>query len=234
MAREQSYQAIIIKKQAFGEADEIVTFLTEELGKVRALAKSIKLAGSKLQQALQPIFLNQITLAGSGNLPKIIGVQTLETFPQIQEPEKIKVWFVVAELLNKALPDEQKNQPLFALVVGYLEFLNSGDWDEATLSTSLVKFKIKLLELIGLQIHVPAQDGPGILFSANRGGFYIGQAASDSVSVSPTTWKAFQSLQSQSFQELAEAQWDTSAVSDLVNKFIVYQLDREIKAEKFL
>ncbi len=237
MPREQSYQAIIIKKQPFGEAVEIITLLTEESGKLRALAKSVKLGSSKLQQTLQPVFLNNIQLAGNGNLSKIIGAQTVSSFPLLQaDPDRVKVWYVIAELLNKALPDEQKNQSLFALVLDYLQFLNSPKIDEQTLTVSLVKFKIQFMELIGLQIHVPSavDSQASILFSANRGGFYVGQPASDSRPVSPATWQVFNLLRSISFAAIRNQPTEIEQLHNLVNDFISYQLEREIKSEKFL
>lgn len=237
MPNESSYQAIIIKKQLFGEADEIITMFTEEAGKLRALAKSVKLGSSKLQQSLQPIFLNRIQVAGNTSLPKVTGVQTLNSFSVLQsQPERIEVWFVVAELLNKALPDEQKNQLLFALIIEYLQFLNSPDISGSGLAASLLKFKIRFMELIGLQIHAPvlAQGQTGILFSANRGGFYIGQPASDSWAVSPSTWLSFLKLQQLPFAELDAVRPDISQLQDLVQEFISWQLEREIKSERFL
>ncbi len=237
LPREQIYQAIIIKKQPFNEADEIITLLTQEQGKVRAMAKSVKLGTSKLQQSLQPIFLNKITLTGGEKLSKIINVQTLNSFPVLQaNADRVKVWFVMAELLNKALADEQPNQPLFALVVDYLQFLNVPDISEEVLTISLVKFKIQFMELIGLQMHAPVASATetGIQFSANRGGFYIGQQASDSRAVDPATWQAFNTLGSISFAAIRNQTIEITQLQDLVNSFISYQLEREIKSERFL
>lgn len=235
MSREQSYQGFIIKKQPYGEADEIITLFTAEAGKFRVLAKGVKLGTSKLQPALQPIFLNRITAAGNGSLAKIISVQTLNSFAQIQDPERIKVWFVIAELLNKALPDEQKNELLFQLVHDYLDFLNSPAFDPSTLTVSLVKFKIQLMDLIGLQIHIPhvAVD-QAVLFSASKGGFYTGQPSSDSRPVTAATWQTFLDLQTRQFDQLTGSEPGIDQLQDLVNQFVSWQLEREIKSDKFL
>jgi len=237
MPREQSYQAIIIKKQPFGEADEIITFFTEEVGKLRALAKSVKLGTSRLQQTLQPVFLNRVRLAGNGGLPKVIGAQSVDSFSGIHaDPRKVNIWFVVAELLYKSLADEQRNGPLFGLVLEYMEFLNGTALSDAALATSLVKFKIEFLRMVGLEIHSPAvEDGEaGILFSANRGGFYVGRQSSDAQAVSSQTWRAFNNLQTTPFPRLADTLIETGQLPDLVNSFISWQLEREMKAERFL
>lgn len=185
---------------------------------------------------MQPIFLNRLTFTTGSNLPKIINVQTLESFPLIQESEKIKVWFVIAELLNKALPDEQRNEGVFELVRSYLDFLNTNDIEDKVLILSLLKFKIKFMELIGLQIHAPQADSDqvGILFSATKGGFYTGQQSSDARSVSAATWQTFLDLQTKNFSELHTLSADPTQLQDLVNQFISWQLERDIKADKFL
>ncbi len=60
MPRENTYLSIILKKQAFKEADELITVYTKEAGKLRVLAKSIKSPKSKLQHGLQVLFLVKI------------------------------------------------------------------------------------------------------------------------------------------------------------------------------
>jgi DNA repair protein RecO (recombination protein O) len=236
VSREQSHEAIIIKKTPFGEADEIISFFTEQAGKLRALAKSVKLGKSKLQQSLQPIFLNRVELAGSGNLPKVIGVQTLNAFQNLQAaPERVAVWFVIAELLNKALPDGQSNPELFKFTLSYLEFLNTENIPEAGLRASLVKFKIRFLELIGLEIHAPlGLEGPGILFSPSRGGFYQGSKSSDSRPITSSVWQAFLFLRKTPFSDLVQIQESNPELAELINDFLTYQLEREIKANRFL
>jgi DNA repair protein RecO len=232
MSREQSYQAIIIKKQPYAEADEIITFLTPE-GKLRGLAKSVKLISSKLQQALQPVFLNQITLAGSG-LPKIISAQTINAYKNIlSNPERVQIWYVMAELLNKALADEQKNEALFELVTEYLKFLDAPYISEQLLADSLSKFKIELMDDLGLRIHIPSESSE-LWFSASKGGFYSGTQSADTRAVTPNDWQAFNQLKQTSFVDLANLSLPPHHLNELINEFIEYQLEREIKAERFL
>jgi DNA repair protein RecO len=235
MPREKSFQAIIIKKQQYGEADEIITLFTKESGKVRVLAKSVKFVLSKLQQSLQPMFFVKINVAGQGSLPTIIGAQTLSVFPVVRsDPERVSLWFVAAELIQKALVDEQPNEQLFRLVLDFLEFLDRAGPDPAVWIAGLTKFKIIFFDLIGLQIHAPAEvtNTDQLLFSSSQGGFYVGSPSADSRSVSLETWSAFQSLSNN--REFTGLPIHTSQLQELVNEFITYQLERELKAEKFL
>ncbi len=83
--KETNYTAIVLKKQLFNEADEIITFYTLEAGKVRALAKSIKLSKSKLQNALQSCYEVKLELAGKKNLKTIIGASVINPHSGLRE-----------------------------------------------------------------------------------------------------------------------------------------------------
>lgn len=147
MSREIKYTGIVLKKQAFGEADEIITFFTLEAGKVRALAKSIKLAKAKLQNSLQTFFLTSVVLSGRGDLPKIIHSVVSEHFSEIRENFlALKYAFFAGELMLKFTPDEQKNEKLFKLFYNFLKFLNSSANDY---ELGLLKFKTEFLTLSG-------------------------------------------------------------------------------------
>ena len=171
MSREQNYTGIILKKQALGESDEIVTFYTKEQGKIRALAKSVKSSKSKLQQRLQALFLVNFTLTSS-KLPKIIFVEPLSVFMNLRENlPGIKAAFVACELVLKFAPDEQKNVPLFQALVDFFEFLN-GEVGSAQTSLGLIKFKLAVLEASGLGLALEAGDNDlQTYFNAHSGGF---------------------------------------------------------------
>ncbi len=147
MPREQTYTAIILKKQPLGEADEIITFFTRESGKLRGLAKSVKLSKSKLQNSLQSLFVVQIYLAGKGHLPKIISAEPQKVFSGVREDmEALKCAFYASELVLKFTPDAQKDEGLFDLLVGFLEFL---ELFPESRGVALAKLKVDFLQLEG-------------------------------------------------------------------------------------
>ncbi len=244
MLREQTSQAIIIKQSAFGEADEIITFFTREAGKIRALAKSVKLSTSKLRHGLQPMFSVAVTLTGGHSagtkLSKIIGVTVAETFSNIAaDSERVKRWYVVAELINKATPDEQNNEELFQLLLDFLTILNRPQISAAQLDLVLAKFKLELLAAIGLGIWHPAEANAQPRFFSNaKGGFFNTRLASDAVPVTSATWQSFKRLNSQPFSALHDEPagriLPLGDLPQLVTDFLLYYLEREIKAEQFL
>jgi DNA repair protein RecO len=234
MPREESHEAIILKKQPFGEADEIVTFFTLEQGKVRALAKSSKLPTSKLQYALQPTFHVRVTLAGNGHLAKIIRTQILEPFALLHDhPDRLQYWYSAAELVVKSLGDEAKHEVAFDELLRFLNALRAESATNSGLVRSLIKFKLKFFESLGMGIHLPATQEGQLLFSPSHGGFYYGAASSDALTVQSETWQLLQNILNQSYDELLVQEGDVERVDQLVQDFIIYQLEREIKAESY-
>ncbi len=239
MFKEQEYHAIILKKQPFGEADEIITFFTKENGKVRGLAKSVKQPKSKLQHALQSLFFIKLTLAArrTSGLRKIIRAEVLDSFSRAHEhlPIAKAAWYVL-EIIIKGTADEHKNEKLFKLLLDFLQFCSQPHLTPRTLAAGLLKFQIWFLEFSGLAIHYPkASPQPiKIYFSNRHGGFFANQIFSDSQPVEKTVFDHFAALKNLSFAQLKGFKGETGYLYALLSNFLEYQLEREIKAGKYL
>lgn len=211
MSREQKYTAIILKKQPLNEADEIITCFTREAGKIRGLAKAVKLAKSKLQNNLQGLFLVNLSVAGRGHLPKIIGVEPIQTFLRLrQNLELMKYAFYGSELLLKFTPDGQKNEKLFDLFLNFLVYLETYD---TNFNLALAKFKTDFLSAVG--------------FAAA----YHQDLAKLKVQLEQCL-----NLESSSFPEISRVRdfGEIAPLQEFLSDFIVYHLEREVKSERFI
>lgn len=238
MSREATYLSLILKKQPYGEGDELVTVFTKENGKHRFLGKSTKLAKSKLQHGLQVLFLTELSVAGN-KLPKITGTQVKQTFSNIRENLRAaKIAFFVLELLLKFLPDEQKNEPLFLLAVEFFGFLDEPGREDGILDLGLTKFKIAFLEAVGFGIQGGRQTSVAdkILFSNHSGGFLFNETASDAQRVSANIYQQFLDLSGADFNSLEKigTHQEISELQSLLSGFLLYHLQRDLKSEKFL
>jgi DNA repair protein RecO (recombination protein O) len=242
MSREKTYQSVILKKQPYGEGDEIVTLYTNEAGKLRALAKAVKFPKSKLAGGLQVLFLAKLVLS-SGRLPKIIGVEVLRSFARLRENlAAVKLAFFSIELTMKFTPDEQKNPALFNLLLWFLEFLNSMGLQKQVLEIGLLKFKLEFSKAMGLGISFPQSIPSDVLnlgFSPSRGKFFNEDAA-DYKEMDRQAYDLLKELSALDFNDLpnfAEKKYDKKRVKDLqeiLSQFLRYHLDRDIKSERFL
>lgn len=244
--RERAIACFILKKQDFSEADQIITLFSQEEGKVRALVKAAKMPTSKLQPMLQLVFQTRVTLTGSkekAGLSKVMGVQMMKNFSGIMDNEsKLAAWYVVSELLMRALPDSEPNEQLFSELENYASFLHGTSLDVDTVKKSVIQFQIKALAALGLGIRTvsdanASNEGSGqqnIWFSIDRGGFST-EESTDAIPIQRSAYEAFRAMSAQPYtqpgQFLAD---DLKPISGLVNRFVTYQLDREIKSQQML
>lgn len=239
MSRETKYRAIILKKQPFLEGDEIITVFTKQVGKVRLLAKSIKLAKSKLQNSLQTVFLVDLIVAASGRgLPKIISAVVVDPYANLRtDLRAAKYAFYALELVLKFTADEHKNEQLLELLLNFLQFLNhSRTASPKLLNAALAKFKIDFLKAVGhgLFYEPQCQQKTSVGFSFSRGGFYA-TAGSSFEQVSKETFVQFLALSQANFHKLPELSLGhLSVLQRLLSRFIEYHLEREIKSERYL
>lgn len=232
MSREQKYTAVVLKKQPFGESDEIITLYSKEAGKIRCLAKSVKSSKSKMQQRLQALFLLNITLS-LGKLPKIISAEVVEVYYRLRENlAAVKAAYYASELVSKISPDEQKNEKLYKSLTDFLEFLNF-EQNEEKLGLGLVKFKTDVLEASGFSIVYPQSSFGSLFFSPQRGGFSESAGGRE---VSAGVLREFLNIKSVEYKhlKLATSQKELTELSELLSQFLEFYMERQIKSEKFL
>lgn len=232
--REISYKAIILKKTPYGEADEIITALCLRLGKTRFLAKSVKLAKSKLQNNLQSLFVCNLrtTSAVTYRMGKIIGSEPIEVFSKLRENLlAVKSAFAASELAIKFLPDEQPYDSVFNLLNAFLNFLDKTPITENNAEIGLLAFKIKFLELIGLGIRMPVNIADKTInFDPGLGGFVSeGQVG---IKTPKVNVERFKLLKQVSFKDLPSGSEDFKELKILIDGFLEHHLERELKAEK--
>lgn len=235
MPRETKYTGVILKKQQFGEADEIITLFTREKGKVRVLAKSVKLQKSKLAGSLQNLFLVEAVVAkSSSRLAKLIGVQVKDNFEKLREDlEKVKLGFYVQELVLKFTADEHKNTKLFDLLLEFFKFLNTGKYFP-WFNLGLLKFQIEFLKTVGHTVSSSKNllESPGVIFSLSRGGFVESNKKDETAN---RALEQFLELEKNSFNQLKDLNLsNVSELQRLLSEFVKYHLEREVKSEQFL
>lgn len=230
--REQSYTCIVLKKQPVGDADEIITFFSLELGKIRAMAKSVKLSKSRLQNYLQALFLVNLRTAGGkgASLPKIIGAEPVEIFSELRKDlHNLTFAFSAMEMVLRFMPDEQKNEGVYFLLAEFLRALNSGLTKQGEV---LLSFKLKFLKNIGLSIKLPKPEGAGVyMFDLFSGGFSQNpKGLIKSFEIEILNYCLSTPLGSVAVENNEAVE----KLSEFVDRFLEFQLERELKAEKSL
>ena len=139
-----------------GEADKIVTLLTEHHGKVRAVAKGVRKTKSRFGGRLEPLshvaamFYERRQAAmgdGSGQLDIVTQVEVLETFRPVREDlDRLDKANTVLEATDQVAQERHSNARLYQMLLGALRALSAHD------SPMLVPaYLVKLLSTEGVQ-----------------------------------------------------------------------------------
>lgn len=133
----------------FGDADRIVTLLSESQGKVSLVARSARRSKKRFGGALEPCAVISADFAvGDQELGHLREAQVVRSFPGLLASlEKITLACAALEVLREALPARQPEPRVFATAVELFETLDrTGDTSEAL----LLAFELRLFAILGL------------------------------------------------------------------------------------
>jgi DNA repair protein RecO (recombination protein O) len=186
-------QGIVLRSVKLGEADKIVTILTQGSGKVRGVAKGIRRTQSKFGARLEPLTHVSLLMYQGRNLDTVTQAEIIVPFLRIRGSfDLIAAAETMLEAADKVAEEHERNVRLFLLLLAGLRALEAGPNDPAAVAES---FLLKLLSLSGFH---PALSGcaacgsPGPLewFSAGQGGALCRECAEhDAGRVSPPAIK---------------------------------------------
>ncbi len=145
MKKQIKTTGIIIRKCDFGEADRIVTALTDEYGKIDLLAKGARRLKSKFCGRLELFSEIEFTGFCGRGLYYLNEAELVRAYPDEKEVGRHRVLFCLAEITNRLVPSEQEAEGLYSLLREALNHLPATHRVETVLHAYL----IKLLTLAG-------------------------------------------------------------------------------------
>ncbi|MBI4132094.1 MAG: recombination protein O N-terminal domain-containing protein [Candidatus Sungbacteria bacterium] len=144
-------RALILKKEAWGEADWRVTALSADFGKIRLLAQGARKHGAKLQGHLEPGAISEISFVVGRNGYRLTTAR-LEVFPDKSRNflEKLAALLALLETLDRNLLEERDQaRELLATAEAALAILETAR-DSAAIRRGAVWFHARLLIFLGL------------------------------------------------------------------------------------
>ena len=122
----ETFEALILRKSSYGEADLLVTLFSRESGKFRALAKNAKKSRKRFGGRLD--FFNRLSIDVTLNKGRfnLIGDVTLkQTYRDIAESvDSFATATRVLELVDFLIPEQEPASELFDLAADTLELLS--------------------------------------------------------------------------------------------------------------
>lgn len=142
--------AIILSRTNYGEADRIISFLTPDHGKVKAIAKAVRRSKSKLAGGIELFSVSDISfIPGRKEISTVVSTRLIKYYGRIVEDlNRTNTGYSLIKRLDKATEDSLEPD-YFYLLENVFEALN-----DAAVDLELVElwFNMQLLRIAG---HTP-------------------------------------------------------------------------------
>lgn len=110
---------IVLRTYRLGEADRIVVLLTQEHGKVRAIAKGVRKTRSKFGGRLEPLSLVQVQLHRGRDLDIVNQVETVDVNNAVfGDLDSMTEAFAILEAVDQLVPDREPVPHIFKMLSG--------------------------------------------------------------------------------------------------------------------
>jgi DNA repair protein RecO (recombination protein O) len=117
-------EGIVIRRRDFGEADRLLTLLTDDYGKIRALAKGTRRTKSRLAGHLEPFARTNLLIARGRNLDIITQAQVRESMLHLRSSERSILYASHwAEIADQLMVEAQENRFAYGALVRALTSL---------------------------------------------------------------------------------------------------------------
>lgn len=166
-------QGIVLRAVKLGEADKIVTILTQGSGKVRGVAKGIRRTRSRFGARLEPFTHVSLLMYRGRNLDTVTQAEILTPFAALRRDfALIAAGETMLESTDRVAEEHERNVPLFVLLLNGLRALEASPADPAAVAEA---FLLKMLSLSGFHPALGAcgscaAPGPHAWFAAGAGG----------------------------------------------------------------
>ncbi len=173
--RNYRVEAIVLRTHKLGEADRIITLLTREKGKIRAVAKGVRRTRSKFGARLEPFSRAEMFIAPGKNLDIITQAETLNVYGEALALD-YPLWTIGQTILETAdrIASEESvpAETQYLLLVGALRSLTEKEHDGMLV---LNAYLLRALSLAGYaavlnQCAICGLAGPQPFFNVPSGG----------------------------------------------------------------
>jgi DNA repair protein RecO (recombination protein O) len=119
--------AIVLSRFDFAEADRILTLITPEHGKLKAIAKGIRRQKSRVGGSLEPFAELRVQLARGRTFDVVTQVVVGHAWLRLRDSlESAATAWYLAELADRSLEERHAAQPLYALLHRAYGLLDAG------------------------------------------------------------------------------------------------------------
>lgn len=246
MSKQRTYrsEAIVLRRQDFGEADRMLTLYSREFGKVRALAKGARKPQTRKTGHVELFMRTNFLFARGRNIDIITQAELVEAYPAIRE-DLVRTTYAsyAVELLDGMTAEGDHDlgkYDLLSKALGWLEKTNdvrlAARFYELRL-LSLAGFQPQLFRCVSCGEAIEEQDQ---FFSADLGGLLspgCRKADPRALPISAAAVKVLRYLQTRSWETVSILHLRGTLHSELevvMHHYLHYLLERNLRSVDFL
>jgi DNA repair protein RecO (recombination protein O) len=220
-------QGIVLRTMRLGEADRIITVLTQGSGKVRAVAKGVRKTKSRFGARLEPFTHVDLLLYQGRDLDIVNSADIITPFRRIREDYGLfTAGETMCEATDKMVEERERNTRLFLLLLQAMRRLAEPGAHPGSVADA---FLLRLTSLAGFQpaLTTCAECGSDQVtrFSVSQGGMVCdGCRAGGTTRVSEGTVPYLTAL----LDDRAEGPHPEASM--LVRTYLEYHLNRPLRA----
>jgi DNA repair protein RecO (recombination protein O) len=125
--RRYSTDAIVLSRFDYGEADRILTLITPQGGKLKAIAKGIRRPTSRIGGSLEPFAELTVLLARGRTFDVVTQVSVGHAWLNLRDSlEGAATAWYLAELADRSLEERHAAEPVYSLLKRGYELLDAG------------------------------------------------------------------------------------------------------------
>lgn len=244
-ARTYKTQAIILRRSDLGEADRLLTFITPDRGKMRAVAKGVRKPTAKSAGHVELYTLVELVINQGRDLHIITQAELIEAYlPLQQDLKRIGYASLFAELIDRFTIDEMAHPEAFELLKMGLSWLCE---DEIDLKLTSRYYELHLLGTMGYapSLFDCAIGGEKLtpedhFYSVLEGGVVCSEHAAGHINMTPLPLPIFKIL-----RHLMRSSWDAVKILQvppayhhqlqrLLHNSLIYLLEKRLQSVDFL
>ncbi len=235
-------EGVVLRTTKLGEADRIITLLTRDHGKVRAVAKGVRRTKSRFGGRLEPFMRVALLISEGRSLDVISQAESISAYagPICADFNAYTAANVICETIDKLISTEHEHAGAqYRLVLGALNALSKHAHEPAAISDSYV---MRALALAGWTPRLracvvcgePINESRTWFFSISSGGLMCRtDHVRESTEISWNSLCQLQALVDGDWQELDGTPL-TLETRQLVGKWGEYYLERPIRSMRLL
>ena len=191
-------RGFVLKTFPFKESSLIVTLLTNQLGKIKLLAKGVRRPKSRICGAMEPFNLDEVIFYKREfkEIYNLSDAVVIDGFGEIRgNPKKVNAALVLCEFYEKTLPAEEMDKQAFTLLHAFLKRLC--DIEGSMIRLLVISNLLKAFSGAGVMPHLDdcvrchspvGGNSRKVDFSVTAGGLVCGKHHDDTVTLlSPDT-----------------------------------------------